>query len=63
MELLPGDWAVHVDSINPADINSTVINYYQAEAATLFTEVLNEFLLVSFYSFLLFIYLFIYLFI
>ncbi|XP_069175846.1 nardilysin-like [Procambarus clarkii] len=44
LELLNGCWVARVNGINPADTNSSVINYYQYKEGTPMLEVLLEFI-------------------
>ncbi|XP_042887210.1 nardilysin-like isoform X2 [Penaeus japonicus] len=44
MQLLQGCWIARLKAVNPADTNTSVINYYQGKEGTLMTEVLHEFI-------------------
>nr|XP_053649483.1 nardilysin-like [Cherax quadricarinatus] len=44
LELLNGSWVARVNGCNPADTNSSVINYYQYKEGSLMLEVLLEFI-------------------
>lgn len=44
MKLLQGCWIARLKAVNPADTNTSVINYYQGKEGTLMTEVLHEFI-------------------
>ncbi|KAK3870248.1 hypothetical protein Pcinc_024512 [Petrolisthes cinctipes] len=44
LEMLGGAWVVQAEGVNPADTNSSVINYYQHREGDLATEILLEFI-------------------